>query len=152
MSRQDKERLDLMEAKQVIVVRKDLKMRKGKIAAQVAHASLGAILSQMEKQEYSHVDDNNLIVPCLIHTLVYKQGSAADNWINGMFTKVVVSCDSEKELLDIYEDAKNKGLVATLITDSGKTEFHGEATHTCLAVGPGFVYKVDEVTGHLPLL
>ena len=141
-----------MKVKQVIVVRKDLKMRKGKIAAQVAHASLGAILSQMEKQEYLHTDECDVVTPCYVHAMIYKKGSAADNWINGMFTKVVVSCDSEKELLDMYKKAKNKGLIATLITDSGKTEFHGKATHTCLAVGPDLADEIDEVTGHLPLL
>ena len=68
------------------------------------------------------------------------------------FTKITVSVDSEDELIDIYNKAKDAGLTVHLITDSGLTEFHGIPTKTCLAIGPNFSEKIDPITGHLKLL
>lgn len=128
-----------METKQVIVVRKDLNMRKGKLAAQVAHASMGAIMK--------YANDEDLAV--VIKT---PRGSAIYDWLNGSFTKVVVSVNSEKELLDLEEDCKTLDLRHCLITDSGRTEFGGVATKTCIAIGPCEVSEVNKVTKHLSLL
>ena len=113
--------------KQVIVVRKDLKMRKGKIAAQVAHGSLGVTLANLE-----HPD--------------------VEEWLAGAFTKICVSCDSEEELLELEALATAKNVINCLITDSGKTEFHGVPTNTVLAIGPAKPEVLDEITGHLQLL
>jgi PTH2 family peptidyl-tRNA hydrolase len=60
--------------------------------------------------------------------------------------------NSEEELMTIYEKATSAGLEVHLITDSGKTEFHGQPTRTCLAIGPDFAAKIDPITGHLELL
>jgi PTH2 family peptidyl-tRNA hydrolase len=60
--------------------------------------------------------------------------------------------DSEQELMDIYDRAVRAGLEVHLITDSGRTEFHGEPTRTCLAIGPAVAEAVDVITGHLQLL
>ena len=60
--------------------------------------------------------------------------------------------DSEEELMGIHDKALDAGLEVHLITDSGKTEFHGEATDTCLAIGPDEAEKIDEITGNLELL
>ena len=129
-------------AKQVIVMRKDLNMRKGKMIAQGAHASVATVLS----------------------TIVYKEGrefkskiKVAENspmyaWLKWRFTKICVSVDSEEALLAICDAAKEAGLIAELITDAGLTEFDGVPTHTCCAVGPGWADEVDKITGHLPLL
>ena len=73
-------------------------------------------------------------------------------WIEGPFAKVCVRVDSEAELLDVYEQAQAAGLRANLITDSGRTEFHGQPTPTCLAIGPDDAEKIDSVTGELELL
>ncbi len=113
--------------KQVIVVRKDLNMRKGKMAAQVAHGSLGVTLANLE-----HPD--------------------VKEWLSGAFTKICVSCETEDELLALEEAADEAGIINCLITDSGKTEFRGVPTNTVLAVGPANRDDIDKITGNLKLL
>ena len=73
-------------------------------------------------------------------------------WILGSFAKVCVRCNSEEELMAILDKAIDLGLEVHLITDSGRTEFHGQPTRTCLAIGPDEDSKIDQVTGHLELL
>lgn len=131
-----------MEPKQVIIVRKDLNMRKGKIAAQVAHASMKVILDLM-RTSYNEYPTKTLF-------LVDK--SPITQWIEGKFTKICVSVDSEEELLEIQKKANEAGIINALITDCGATEFHGVPTNTCLAIGPDWPNKIDEITGHLKLL
>ncbi len=60
--------------------------------------------------------------------------------------------DSEDELMAIHDKAVAARLEVHLITDSGKTEFHGVPTRTCLAIGPDEAEKIDEITGELQLL
>ena len=127
------------EPKQVIVVRKDLNMRKGKIAAQSSHASLGAILNYGGK-----VYEGTLTLT--IENLAVKE------WLDGRFTKVCVSVDSEEELIDIYTKAMNRKVNVKLIKDAGLTEFGGVPTYTCLAIGPDYPENIDPITGHLKLL
>ena len=126
-----------MEHKQVIVMRKDLNMRKGKLVAQGAHASLGAILQQMGK------DGDKMILDLKDERL--------EPWVTGRFKKICVYVESEQALIDIYEMAKSKGMICSLIRDAGLTEFNGIATLTSVAVGPDREDKVDSVTKHLPL-
>jgi PTH2 family peptidyl-tRNA hydrolase len=135
----------MSEPKQVLIVRKDLNMRKGKIAAQVAHASMKVLLDLME--EYTNDDhvSNELCLPLHYNIPLNK-------WIKGRFTKVCVSVDSEEELLDLYKKAQDAGILCSLITDSGLTEFHGVPTNTVVAIGPEFPEKLDLITGHLKLL
>lgn len=129
--------------KQIIVVRKDLNMRRGKLAAQASHASLGGVLQQLTKQ----VDDHG--------AMTIGGTFAADNvlssWLNGSFTKVCVHVASEEELLAVVDAAKQHGLNVVLITDSGRTEFGGVPTNTCCAIGPDHADRLAPVTGHLPL-
>lgn len=127
-----------METKQVLVIRKDLNMRKGKIAAQAAHASVAVMSNSLIRQEkgFWHF---------------YPQ-EALEEWLLSSFTKICVSVNSEKELKEIYEKALYAGLPKSIIQDSGKTEFNGVPTYTAVAVGPGPIEKVDKITGHLPLL
>lgn len=133
-----------METKQVIVVRKDLKMRKGKLAAQCTHAAKLLFIKRLEQE---CVDDN-----IKHYSFIVDKGTAFDHWMNELFTTVVVSCDSEEELFEIKENAEKSGIETTLIMDSGKTEFHGVGTYTVLGVGPDTYDKVDKITGHLKLL
>lgn len=123
--------------KQVLVVRKDLNMRKGKIGAQCAHASLGVILRQMFDGE-----DGSRIL---------KSDPRIDPWLENSFTKICVTVNSEEELLEIHRKAKEAGILTCLITDNGKTEFNGVPTHTVVAVGPDTIERVDQITKHLPL-
>ena len=124
-------------AKQVIVMRKDLNMRKGKMIAQGAHASLKVLL------------DRGTIAGATV-TIALTEAMAA--WVGGRFTKVCVSVDSEAALDDIAARAAAAGVPCAVITDAGQTEFHGVPTRTCCAVGPAWADEVDAITGGLPLL
>lgn len=127
------------EPKQVIVVRKDLNMRKGKMCAQAAHASMAALLNAGAYQ-----GDKFMLV---------LRTDALTKWLKGKFTKIVVSVDSEQELLDIYNQVVESGIkYHSLITDCGLTEFNGVPTLTCMAIGPDWPESIDKITGHLKLL
>ena len=142
------------EPKQVIVVRKDLGMRKGKLIAQACHASCSwmSIFIQMcistKRNKWLTFPRGTGTQSCDIPHL----SKEAQDWIEGKFTKICVSVKSEEELIDIYNKSKDKGLRVYLITDSGDTEFKGVPTKTCLAIGPDDPEKIDEITGHLSLL
>lgn len=124
--------------KQVIILRKDLNMRKGKMVAQGAHASMAAILEMGIK-----INDRFNIDP---------MPQATKEWLNGQFTKICVSVNSEQELLDLYNKAKNMGIPCSLIQDAGHTEFNGVPTYTAVAIGPDYSDIIDTITKHLPLL
>ncbi len=126
-----------MAHKQVLILRKDLNMRKGKMIAQGAHASLGAIFGLGTRQ------GNALVIPL---------DERNEPWIYGRFTKIAVSVNSEAELLELHEKAKAAGLITSLIQDAGLTEFAGVPTYTAVAIGPDEATKIDPITGHLPLL
>jgi PTH2 family peptidyl-tRNA hydrolase len=125
--------------KQVIVMRRDLNMRKGKMVAQGSHASMKVILEQMVQgpEEGKRV--------------LWASGAMRD-WLDHLFTKVCVQVGSEAELLAVYEAARTAGLPCALITDAGLTEFNGVPTITCCAIGPEYPDKIDPITGHLKLL
>jgi PTH2 family peptidyl-tRNA hydrolase len=127
-----------MQAKQVIVMRKDLNMRKGKMIAQGAHASLKVFL------------DRGALAPDGGYAFTTTPAMAA--WLGGRFTKVCVSVDSEAALDEVVARAREAGVPCALIVDAGATEFHGVPTKTCCAIGPAWVDEVDAITGKLPLL
>ncbi len=133
-----------MPVKQVIVMRKDLNMRKGKMAAQASHASMKVFFDRLN---FEAKDDETKVEYYQIHFTQEEQ-----EWLKGSFTKIVVSVDSEQQLLDIYNKAKDSGLNCGLITDSGLTEFNGVATLTCCSIGPNENNKIDLITKDLPLL
>lgn len=137
-----------METKQIIVIRKDLNMRRGKQISQGAHASMKVFLDLCEKG-FSYDEHLGEIKK---YTFYYEKGKNWDNWLNGRFTKVVVGCDSEEELLGLYKKATEKKLPCSLITDAGLTEFNGVPTNTCIAIGPCYPEDLDKITGHLKLL
>lgn len=117
--------------KQVIVMRKDLGMRRGKEIAQGAHASMAFLAKKIMAGE-------------LFKDIEY-------DWLADRFTKICVRVNSEAELLAVKEKAEAAALQVHLITDSGKTEFGGVPTHTCLAIGPDWARKIDPITGSLQL-
>lgn len=113
--------------KQIIVVRKDLNMRKGKMCAQVAHASqLTYIRHKFDKR--------------------------VKRWLRGPFTKICVSVDSEEEFFEIERKAIEAGLLVSAIQDAGKTEFKGVPTWTAMAIGPDIDKNLEPITGDLKLL
>lgn len=130
--------------KQVIIIRKDLNMRKGKMIAQACHASMKVILDLMRTDNFPNKFTEKI--------LAYKENSPLQMWLDGLFTKICLGCDSEEELLKYYELSKSKGIICALITDSGLTEFHNKPTNTCIAIGPYYSEDIDEITGHLKLL
>lgn len=140
--------MSFYKAKQMIVMRRDLKMRKGKIAAQAGHAcvqaTLQALMSHRELEKLRR-QGNTLSVESRD-----KYNPLAD-WFNEGVAKVCVYVDSERELLDIAEKGKEAGFIYALIRDAGLTEFHGETTLTCLAFEPLYDKQIDPITGDLPL-
>ncbi|MBD3361623.1 peptidyl-tRNA hydrolase [Candidatus Woesearchaeota archaeon] len=114
-----------MEYKQVILVRKDLKLSPGKMSAQAAHASSEALLK-------SHKDD-------------------ISKWRKDGMKKAVLEVNSKEDLFKYKQQAQDAGLVVSLITDAGRTEVE-PGTITCLGIGPDKEEKIDKITGKLKLL
>ena len=112
--------------KQVILVREDLHLPKGKMAAQVAHASVGALMKSEEKGKKE---------------MIWK-------WKNEGMKKVVLRVKDLEELKEYRNRAEEKGLVSVMITDAGLTVIK-KGTTTCLGIGPDEEKKIDEVTGNL---
>lgn len=138
-------------AKQVLVMRKDLGMKKGKSTAQGAHASLGAILQMMNNGDNMRDNPPEIIDNAYTLSLKVEVGSPMDDWLMGIFRKVALGVKSEEELMVIHKQAVEAGLPVSLITDSGLTQFKGIKTVTCLAIGPAAEDEIDSITGHLPL-
>lgn len=111
--------------KQVILVRQDLKLPKGKMAAQAAHASVEAVLKS----------DDEII----------------RDWRNEGMKKIVLKVENEKELIKFFQTAKDKGIIASLITDAGKTVV-APGTKTCVAIGPDDEEKIDSITSELAMI
>jgi PTH2 family peptidyl-tRNA hydrolase len=114
--------------KQVVVMRNDLKMSRGKIAAQAGHAAVSAAEEARKK--------------C---------NDWWKAWIAEGQCKIAVKAESEQELLELERKAKKSKLPTTLIIDRGLTELPPD-TITCLGIGPAPSAQVDAVTGKLPLL
>lgn len=149
--------------KQVLIVRKDLikgpsAVRRGKMMAQTAHASVGALMKYFEKDICTSLP-NGLLEPGQKQVQFHAKaslGSPLNLWLNGLFTKVTVYVENEEELNELWGKIVNYPsaipLPAAFIVDSGLTEFHGVPTPTCIGVGPWFSNQLDEITGNLPLL
>jgi PTH2 family peptidyl-tRNA hydrolase len=117
--------------KQVIVVRRDLGMGRGKAAAQAAHASCEAVFSILEsgREEWRRW---------------------LEEWRREGQPKIVVRVDSLEELVEVYRRAVELGLPASFVRDAGKTQLE-PGTPTAVAVGPAPAERVDRITGHLKL-
>ena len=130
-------------------MRRDLKMRKGKIAAQAGHACVDAILLALHKE--GRMNDLEVSDEGITFNDTNKSSTPLSDWFASGCAKVCVYVDSEAELLEIANKAKEKGIIASVITDAGMTEFHGVPTRTCLALEPLPNEAADELTGDLPL-
>jgi len=124
---------------QYIIIRKDLNMRKGKMVAQGAHASMGVIFNYLHE-----VNDKTLKLINIPEDMM--------EWINGTFTKICVCVNSEEELISLHEQAIVNDFPCSLIKDKGLTEFHGIETKTAIAIGPIERTKVKHLVGDLKLL
>mgnify|MGYP006279760015 CR=1 FL=1 len=114
--------------KQVIIVRQDLKLPKGKLAVQVAHASVEATLRSLK-----HKKDN------------------VTEWRSEGMKKVVVKVPDEKTMLMHLQKAKDDGLVTALISDAGRTIVE-PGTRTCFGIGPDSDEKIDRITATLSMM
>lgn len=130
--------------KQIIVMRKDLNMRKGKIAAQAGHAVLSVIFKKLNMldQFFWSIEQDRI---------VFEGDEVLDDWFTNSYTKICLYVNSEQELLDLKEKADSLGFVTSLIKDNGTTEFNGVPTYTCIAFEPLPAEKIDILTKDLPL-
>lgn len=135
-----------MNTKQIVVWRNDLKVRKGKIAAQCSHASMAFLTKNMDwymGDEGAYFETKSFNMP---------QSEEITHWLQNSFRKIVCYVNSEQELKDLHQKALDKGLMSHMIEDNGATEFNGVKTLTCLAIGPHEDSKFEGITDHLPLL
>lgn len=128
--------------KQVIVVRKNLGMRKGKIASQCCHASMGVLFKDGTVQDEK---DGT--------TFSFKINEEIEEWLENSFTKIVLYVNSNEEWYKLLETLNNQDSVPYyVITDNGTTEFKGIKTETCVAIGPAEDWKINPITGSYKLL
>jgi PTH2 family peptidyl-tRNA hydrolase len=115
-----------MAVKLALVVRTDLGMGRGKIAAQVAHAAVAAVLATGRSRDFA-------------------------GWLAEGQPKVVLKAGSAEQLLDLARRARAAGLPVELIQDAGRTQV-APGTVTCCAIGPADSARMDPVTAELGLL
>ena len=111
--------------KQVILMRNDLKLPKGKMAAQAAHAAVEAEINSPR--------------------------SKVEEWLSEGMKKIVLKVKDLKELKELEKIAKREKLVVSVIVDAGLTTVE-PGTVTCVGIGPDDEKKIDKVTGHLKML
>ena len=136
-------------AKQMIVMRRDLHMRKGKIAAQAGHACVTAVLMALERED--RLGQVEVLGGGLALKPSNRPATPLSDWFRHGTAKVCVYVDSEEALLELDRRAKEAGFLSALICDAGMTEFHGQPTYTCLALEPLPPEAVDPLTSDLPL-
>jgi PTH2 family peptidyl-tRNA hydrolase len=124
--------------KQVLIIRKDLNMRRGKECSQASHSALAFLLHRLKETGRKN-QFNITLTP------------AEQEWIAAGTTKITLQVENEKELMAIYQKATGAGLECHLVKDAGKTEFDGIPTITCLAIGPDEATKIDPITKDLKL-
>lgn len=130
---------DPYKTKQIIVMRKDLKMNRGKEIAQGAHAAMWWLSTRLRN---SKKENGYYLV----------QLSEAERvWIEGQFAKITCQVNTENELRSLVDEAKKFYISSELIVDSGRTYFKGVPTPTCCAIGPATSDIVDRITGNLEL-
>jgi PTH2 family peptidyl-tRNA hydrolase len=113
------------EVKQVIVIRKDLKMRRGKEIAQGGHAACAPLERYMGK----------------------KPPKELTQWLEQGRTKICLQGENEDQMRAVLLEAQNRMIPNYTIIDSGKTEFGGEPTFTALSLGPYYSDEIDKITG-----
>ena len=146
--------------KQVIVFRKDLikgekAVRKGKLMAQASHASLGAVLSMMERISHYNTDESEeATLEKIEYKISFEPNSILDKWLNGIFTKICLGVNNDDELVALYNNIKEArpDIPCVLITDRGLTEFNGVPTNTCIGIGPFWSDEIDVFTKELKLI
>jgi peptidyl-tRNA hydrolase, PTH2 family len=127
----------MSDVKMVIVVRGDLKnkkgekVRSGKIVTQAVHSAFGFVWNNLKGKK-----------------ICFELSDIELKWYQTGQTKITLKAKDEKEMMEKYQAAKNAGLTAELITDAGRTEFDGP-TKTCFCIMPNYADKIDAITGDL---
>ncbi|MHA2053082.1 MAG: peptidyl-tRNA hydrolase Pth2 [Candidatus Hodarchaeales archaeon] len=116
-----------LEIKQVIILRKDLKMTKGKAAAQASHAAVAAAVQSLKKSS-----------------------RIFNSWWNGGQMKIILAVNSETELDEIENKLKRTGVIVSKINDAGRTQLPPN-TATALGIGPHAQMDVERITSSLKL-
>lgn len=119
--------------KQVILVRRDLKMRRGKEIAQGSHASMEFLVHEIRVSDEVKLNLSEIEL----------------SWLRHGMGKVCLQVNSEAELIEHHERALAAGLKSYVILDSGKAEFDGKPTLTACAIGPDDAERIDAITGKL---
>lgn len=108
------------------------KLRLGKYISQACHASIAFICDKIKRSQHLSEEERK--------------------WLDDGFTKICLYVDSEEELLSLHNTAIDMKLTSHIIIDNGVTEFGGNSTPTCVAIGPHKEDKVKELVGELKLL
>ena len=116
------------EYKVVVLVRTDLDMGKGKMAAQVGHASVELALRAQKMDR-----------------------KAFDSWMSGGQKKVVLKVANKDEMIRYMNEARSNGLYTCMITDAGRTQIE-PGSQTCVGIGPAPESEIDKGTGSLKML
>ncbi|KAK4878259.1 hypothetical protein RN001_010765 [Aquatica leii] len=111
----------------ILAVRNDLKMQKGKVAAQCGHASVAAYAKALKHKP-----------------------KTLSRWMQFGGTKITVRIESEGELLELEKVAKSNDVLSSIVRDAGQTQV-APGTRTVIAIGPAPKSQLDEITGHLKL-
>lgn len=119
-----------MNIKLVYCVRADLKMGKGKIGAQIGHATLGIYKKNLRE----------------------KRGDMLEKWVTTSGeAKIVLKISSEREMIKLQERAKQMKMATHIVCDAGHTQVEA-GSNTVLCIGPDLENRLNMVTGHLKLL
>ncbi len=118
---------ETFEYKQIIALRNDIEMSKGKLVVQGAHAAVAAVMITRNKK------------PFFVH-----------RWFKEGQKKVVIRINTLEELLEIKKKAEEMDIPCALIQDRGLTELE-PGTITALGIGPAPERVIDKITGDLPL-
>lgn len=138
---QEGEKPKFNDAKQVILIRKDLGMPAGKIGAQVAHASVACLLQMGRWIQHNEGPFPDFKID-MTEEAVY-------NWMTKSFPKITLEVKNEAQLKRYYDEAVAAGLPASWIVDAGRTVFNGVPTPTCVGIGPASREAIDAITKRL---
>jgi peptidyl-tRNA hydrolase len=122
-------------------------MPSGKLAAQVAHASVKVFL---DIGNWGSSTDHKTMQQksCMV---IEPASEAMEYWMRESFPKAVLGIDSEMDIEILYAEAQRAGLPCSKVIDTGRTVYNGEHNLTCIAIGPAERSEIDKITGHLPL-
>lgn len=148
-----------MSVKQIILVRKDIKLPKGKLGAQTAHASLGVVKKLILADKLNpHKIETEWKVARWWNNLAansdnppHLPGNYIAEWWTGSWTKVCLALDKLDDLDPLLDKCTEAGLIYDIVTDNGLTIYHGVPTITCIGIEPSSAEILDPIFQQLKL-